>query len=30
MLSSSGFGNLMETYEILEQTWDQGPQNEVI
>lgn len=30
MLSSSGSGNLMEAYGILEQTWDQSPQNEVI
>lgn len=27
---SSGSGSLMETYGILEQTWDQSTQNEVI
>lgn len=30
MLSSSGSGNPIETYGILEQTWDQSTQNEVI
>lgn len=30
MLSSSGSGNLMETYGILEKTWDQSTQTGVI
>lgn len=30
VLSSSCSGNLMETYGILEQTWDQSTQTEVI
>lgn len=30
IVSSSGSGNLTETYGILEQTWDQSIQNEVI